>query len=180
MNTEDILFSKQLGNDRTISVLKNEESFLVQIYEEETNGEPNSTKCQTLTPSRWRIFNDNVDEVTSALEKIVRGEDIDHKTHLGGNVFLSVKSPYRCVNVRKFENGQYENNRDNVYATKFGVSLKSMQWNNLKGILDEVNFHLPEELESIVPCYLSADHANQVGYLQCSECNPSGNSSMNF
>ena len=41
----------------------------------------------------------------------------------------------------------------------------------VKELLTEIGRALPE-LDGVVPCYIQSDHMNQLGALQCSECNP--------
>ena len=55
--------------------------------------------------------------------------------------------------------------------TKKGMCLRLLEYNSLKQPLPEIGNILPE-LNAVVPCFLQSDHMNQLGTLQCSECNP--------
>ncbi|KAK3082482.1 hypothetical protein FSP39_015866 [Pinctada imbricata] len=168
-------YCEELGDDKIIRVMKSVDSFSVDIRQLLPNGEICLTKGQTLTPSRWRILNDNIQEIDDAVKELREGKRVRKMIHLGGNVRLSVQSPYKCVNIRQFVYGENAYNKGTLIATSFGLSLKLAQWEGLKYHLASVNANLPVDVQSIVPCYMSPDHSNQMGFFECRECNPSGN-----
>lgn len=104
-----------------------------------------------------------------------KDKGVDYRLHLGSYVHVTVTSPYRCINIRKFDfMRNVESGKKTLYPTREGVSLRILEWTKLKCNLHEINFHLPVELDSVVPCYARQDHSNQMAMLECTECNPSG------
>src|SRR5688572_3122434 len=56
--------------------------------------------------------------------------------------------------------------------TRSGRALRLNEWDTLLKIR-ELQERLPE-LKTAKPCCASVDHANQLDYLNCIECNPFG------
>jgi hypothetical protein len=52
-----------------------------------------------------------------------------------------------------------------------GIFLSLSQWEKLKDTFEIMNDFVPE-LKDAVPCSMEGDHQNQMGFLQCSFCNP--------
>ena len=61
--------------------------------------------------------------------------------------------------------------RDELVPTKKGLCLRPIEYSFLKEFVPQIGTTLPE-LDRVVPCYIQSDHMNQLGALQCSECNP--------
>lgn len=94
-----------------------------------------------------------------------------YQKHLGGNVHCTVKEGNPCVDIRQFWKPE------EVILCKKGLCLRPGEYRRLKQSILGIGAAVPE-LSSIVPCWAQSDHANQLGYLGCSECNPNG--SMNW
>ena len=60
--------------------------------------------------------------------------------------FIVLSPRAACMDIR-----QYWKPQEEVVPTKKGLCLRSQE---------------------VVPCYVQSDHMNQLGALQCSECNP--------
>lgn len=157
------LFSCELGEGRVLSIIKDEAEYFIDLRIVENDDQP-SRKGQRLSLSRWKNLINNIEDIEKEVESMKNKEDVDYRLHLGGNIFVSIKTPYWCVNLRKF--------RDGTIPTHEGLSLKFGQWQHMIGRLDEIHFQLPIDIETVIPCQLSEDHQNQVGMLRCPECNP--------
>lgn len=96
---------------------------------------------------------------------------MDYRLHLGANVLVSITSPYKCVNNRKFEFAR-NSAKKKMYPSTQRLSLRIPKWNRLKNNLRDINVQLPVELDSVVPCYARPDHSIKMGLLECPECNP--------
>ena len=90
----------------------------------------------------------------------------DYSLHLGGNVYCTVKKSNPCVDIR-----QYWKPEENVVPRKKRLCLRPGEYRRLKEVIPNIGAAVPE-LGSVVPCQFQSDHANQLGYLGCSECNP--------
>ena len=166
---DETLFTIELGEGRKVRILKTEESTSVDVRLFDDN-DVQTEKGQRMNLSRWKNLCESVEEVQSAVKKMKQREDVDLRIHLGGNVHVSVGSPYMCVNIRQWERITFGNK--SLLPTARGVSLKFWQWEHLCQRLDEISFQLPVDLDTVVPCQLSPCHQNQLGYLKCEECNP--------
>lgn len=165
-------FKFELGCERTLRVLESKNSEEETIIDVRLFADDQPTeKGQAMTLSRWRILCDNVEQIDQKLEEVKRDERVDYRLHLGANVHVSITSPYKCVNIRKFEFAR-NSAKKKMYPTTQGLSLRIPEWNRLNNNLHEINFQLPVELDSVVPCYARPDHSNQMGLLECPECNP--------
>lgn len=169
-------FTFDLGSERNVKIYEHntnvEETIIdVRLFDDD---EP-TEKGQSMTLSRWRILCDSIEIIDKNLEDVKKDKDVDYRLHLGGNVYVSVISPYRCINIRKFYfMRNVKSGKKTLYPTREGVSLRFPEWAKLKNNLSVINFHLPVELDSVVPCYARQDHSNQMAMLECMECNPSG------
>ena len=66
---------------------------------------------------------------------------------------------------------QYWKTQEEVVHTKKGLCLRPLEYSAVKKLVLEIGEALPE-LDGIIPCYMQIHHTNQLGALQCSECNP--------
>ena len=86
--------------------------------------------------------------------------------HIGGNVYCNVAENGVCVDIR-----QYWKPQEELVPTYKGICLRPSEYDRLKELLSEIGNVLPE-MSAMVPCFLQSNHMNQLGALQCSECNP--------
>lgn len=125
----------------------------------------------SLTPSRFRLLMSAKERLTSTLQSVIAGSEREEfEVHLGGMVFCYVKSPFRCVQIRK----KYLDKNNELRYSPFGISLKTPQWEqfSVSSEIVDANF---TDIRECVPCSLQPDHSNQLAALFCKECNP-----MNF
>ena len=57
-----------------------------------------------------------------------------------------------------------------MVPTKKGLYLRPLEYIAAKELVLVIRRALPE-LDRVVPCYVQSDHMNQLGALQCLECN---------
>ena len=105
---------------------------------------------------RWKNWVHQLEYADAALQ-----EKKSYGHHIGGNVYGNAAENGVCVDIR-----QYWKPQEELVPTKKGICLR-----HLKELLPEIGNALPE-LSVVVPCFLQSDHMNQLGALQCSECNP--------
>ena len=43
-----------------------------------------------------------MDEIREAVSKLIGGEKVNERIHLGDAIFVTVQSPYRCVQIRRY------------------------------------------------------------------------------
>jgi len=113
---------------------------------------------------RWAACRENIDEIKEAVQDMSKDKNVNLRIHFGGAVYVSVKSGFLCVDFRKFYQ-PYDAQSDDIKPTRKAVSLRLDEWANL--------LHASyTSLESVQPCYVADDHMNQIGWLECLECNP--------
>lgn len=128
-----------------MSVIKDEAEYFVDLRIVGDNDQP-SRKGQRLTLNRWKNLLTNIEDIQKEIDGITNEDDVDYRLHLGGNIFVTIKTPYRCVNLPKF--------RDGTIPTQEGISLKFGQWQHMIGRLNEIQI----DIDSVIPCPLSEDH----------------------
>ena len=86
-------------------------------------------------------------------------------SHLGRNFYVTVKSGFRLVNIRRWfiPDGQEE-----LVASRTGIALTFQQWEKLEAAMPVVEELLQGELDNVTFCEES--HQNQLSALTCSNC----------
>lgn len=93
----------------------------------------------SLNVMQWKALTDMAEVIDDLLTRIVHQEPVDWRCHLGEDVYVTVKAPYRCVNIRKFWIPQGE---WTFRPTKKGVALNCSEWKELLKTMPM--FDLPE------------------------------------
>ena len=124
------------------------------------NQDPQCEKA-SLNLQRWATLVHSTHMINSAI-------GTNHSVHLGGSVYAETFYMSDNVHITK-----YEKTKQGKYAICLdqNVKLSSNQFKTIIAHLDHIEYCVPE-LSIIRPCYLNDDHQNQMGYFQCSECNP--------
>ncbi|CAC5426309.1 unnamed protein product [Mytilus coruscus] len=155
----------EIGNQRFVSASEWKDEIRTDVREWETKNDwkvPTKTGI-SLPLQRWKPLTDNFEFSDQTLvEKRV------YSTHLGGNVYCTVKANSVCIDMRQH---WLPPNQTEVVPTKKGITLRPMKYTKLKDEAALIGDFVPE-LNSIVPCPYIPDHLNQVGLLKCSVCNP--------
>ena len=152
-------FRSNIGNERYVEVTEWKGERRVDLREWQYN-KP-SKKGISVTLMRWKNWVDGIEYLDQAL-----ANKQAYSSHLGGNVYCTVEEGSGCVNIR-----QYWKPEEKLVPTKKGLCLRPLEYQRLKELVPEIGQTLPE-LNSVVPCFLQSDHMNQLGALQCPECNP--------
>ncbi len=100
----------------------------------------------------------------------VGSDSVDVREHIGGGVHVCVKSGLHLVDIRKYF---VPVGTVSPIPTRMGIALKFPEWEKLTEYLDVIK-SLSPELTDAEPCFNAEDHANVMGFLQCTECSPYG------
>ncbi|XP_067687021.1 uncharacterized protein [Haliotis asinina] len=103
-----------------------------------------------------------------SIEEAVKEGKPNSQWHLGANVFVTMDST--GIEIRQC---CWDNSMQSMVPRAKGILLSMDQWKKL-GYCVEVMADFVPELKNMVPCMAQEDHQNQMGYLMCSFCNPSG------
>jgi len=98
---------------------------------------------------------------------LVNGETVNYRQHIGGAHYISVTTGFRCVEFY-MPYGQKD-----IKPTLKGVALRLQEWGEMRKVMESIDNDNPS-LATAVPCYLQDDHQNQLGSVECKECNPRG------
>lgn len=162
--------SFDLGNNRYLCVSEYQGEKRVHIREYDVIGEKSypTKKGVVFTAGRWAKFRNFMDEISQHVEALRNEEPVDYKMHLGGGIYVVVKSGYMCVNVRKYwmPKGELQE-----IPSKFGLALRLKEWDQLVKSFWKIEKFWPE-LQDAKPCTDDESHANMYAVVDCKECNP--------
>jgi len=117
---------------------------------------------------RWATFRSHLDEIDRNVELLKAHQPVEYSQHIGGKYYVTISTGIKCVNIRRYF---LPPNSTKEQPTRSGIALRLDEWEVLKSKIDKLHQHIPE-LKAARPCYDTNDHANQLGYLSCRECNP--------
>jgi hypothetical protein len=130
------------------------------------------TKKDYILPlQRWQQLMFQIDDLQTAVDEHKNGKDIHFNYHLGRNNFVQVNSGFQVVDLRQF---WLPEGTDRVQPTRKGIALKFDEFDILVKLKPEIEQVIPE-LDQMQPCWMSDDHRNQEGLMNCRECNPNQN-----
>ena len=137
--------------------------FYIKLWDAEKPGH-----AVFFPPRRWLALGNIKEYIDEGLELIQQGRFVYNSRHVGGGLYVSVKSPFNIVDFRmKLFNFE----RKEAIYSESGVTLDVKEWQDLKGCIAYAERKFPEILE-MKPCYEDDDHMNQQGMLDCYECSP--------
>ena len=162
-----------LGHDRWFRVVDQPNGdVLIELRQRSATGVQNQI---SLPLKMYLKLRDNLKEIKDSFKKAVRDECVNVKLHLGANVYASIKSPYKCIHIRQW----YTNIDNELRPGKEGVTLTYGSLRELCKIDGHIETIVPE-LAITLRCEDQPDHANQLGALRCSFCNPNWDYSAYF
>ena len=113
-------------------------------------------KSACLNFQKWKKFQGLFDAIEYEVGRVEdKAPDVNFRRHIGGYWYVSVKSGYYCVDVRKFyrKNGQLKPTRD-------GLALRFREWFTLMDSVSEIYNLRPDILQTTL-CYES--HGSHEG-----------------
>ena len=99
-----------------------------------------------------------------------KSRPVNYRVHIGHGIYVSVTDRYLCVDLRHFY-VPYGLSEDNAKPTKCGIALRLDERSALLDMLP-ILYAANPLLADTKPCCENSDHANQLGMLDCSACNP--------
>ena len=156
---------KDFGHDNVEVVLS--QSVYVDTSKYRKGDRP-AMKEFTLSLRRWQQLMMRIDDLQMAMTEHIDGKEVHFKHHLGRNNFVQVNSGFKVVDIRQFWLPEHT---DQVQPTRKGIALKFDEFDTLIKLKAEIEQVIPE-LDQMQPCWMSDDHMNQEGLMNCRECNP--------
>jgi Transcriptional Coactivator p15 (PC4) len=117
-----------------------------------------------LSATRFASLLCELDTIDEAYKYVSGSEKQSVTVHIGGALYASVSSGFKCINLRYF--WRAPNNK--ILPTKQGISLTIPAWNNLIKCAAELR-DMEEDIKSTQRCV--DNHINQLGFVNCGECN---------
>ena len=74
------------------------------------------------------------DKIDEGVQKLEDSQQIEFWTHVGDNWFVSLKTDYKCVDIRKW----YVNNVGETRPTRTGISLRLYEWQKFKEAVQQI------------------------------------------
>ena len=141
------------------------------------DGEKVLNKGVRLNLSRFIMILHNVEAINQTLQKIIEGESVKTKIHIGGGYYLSCNTPYKTVGIRLWK----LNNSGELYPTNEGQTLKQKEWLEFIKIANEY-YASKIEIFTHVPCLLQQDKPghNKILCPECSVEDPSPQGRVNY
>ena len=151
------------------SIYRDELMVHVREYSNADNGKSYPTKKGVcFNKTRWATFRTHLDEIDRSVELLKADQPVEYSQHIGGKYYVTISRGIKCVNIRRYF---LPPNCTKERPTRSGIALRLDEWETLTAKINDLHEKLPE-LKVASPCYAGEDHANQLGYLNCLECNP--------
>ena len=109
----------------------------------------------------------SIPSIENSLKTLRSGDTIAYRQSIGSGYYVSLSTKIYCIDIRRFFLPYGETD---VKPAHQGIALRLCEWDGMK-IVYAINNAYPS-LGTALPCYLADNHQNQIGALQCRECNP--------
>ncbi|OWF35836.1 hypothetical protein KP79_PYT23038 [Mizuhopecten yessoensis] len=157
-----------IGNDHYIVANNFQDKlwFHIRVYEKRLDNTTYPTKKGiVLDLEKWtKLLTWYVDDVDEAIKEYDDdNKDVALHIHLGCNYYVSLKQGYPVVNIRRW-----------FLPCDLGITLTFRQWGKLQDVMVVLQDMMGSEMDKVSFCELSADHQNQMGVIECINCNPNG------
>ena len=111
-------------------------------------------------------------KLTKNLENSTEKRDRSTFAFISATAYMHPSAMVMCVDLRRFYMPYGLEGEHNIRPTKEGLALRlEDEWGALLDLMPIIHAANPE-LAAAKPCCDNDDHANQLGMLCCSGCNP--------
>ena len=152
----------------------------IRLEDTAFNDNPNNSRKKRihLNTAQWVDLRMYAEQITTVTRVEGSEQEDERRWHLGGNVYATIKKGWPFVDFRKFWIPEDCIRKDcmlpgdfQVRPSKHGISLTYEEWYRLTELMEPFESTIPG-LKEQQSCLM--DHANQMGMLRCSHCNPNG------
>jgi len=85
---------------------------------------------------RWLLFCDMFSHIDANVSELQQRKRVAYRAELTDNIYVSVTTPFRCVDIRKFYRPRGQ--RD-MKATRQGLALELGEWLQMADIIKAIN-----------------------------------------
>lgn len=140
----------------------------VRVYEKGNNSWYPTKKGISFSLQQWKKLQDcEVENVDQAIAKFKEGKEVDIMKHLGSNYYVTVHNGYANVTLRRW---WVPEGKKELCPSRKGVALTFEQWEQVKKYMGPIA--AISGLDEVIPCEFQDDHQNQMGAIECNNCNP--------
>ena len=143
------------------------DKFHVRQYEQKSGLFVPSKLGVCMSSKRFAAFRFKIGEIDERVKDLVEKREVDATIHIGGDLFVTIKTGFACVNLRKYF---FPAGMQQSVPSRSGIALRLPEWEALKARVIEL-VQLKPELANVAQCSDQDDHQNQIGYFNCGECN---------
>lgn len=157
-----------LSPNRFITCRFENDQYMIYVGEYGPSGDYLSERHLSFTLTQWAtlvMLSKCIDSTISDITNGLRAETLFR--HIGSNKHVSVSYKYG-VDLRQF---YFLYKINDIRPNRKGIALTFKQWHELKLALKLLPKYIPS-IEDTSACILRDDHANQIGYWSCRNCNP--------
>ena len=129
-----------IGKDRWVNVTFQDSALSIRLWEMDSPGawRPHPEKGVTLSLCNWCALEQRMTDIDNVLVKIDNNKRVSREMiHLMGDMYVSLDSQYRCVNIREFSPRLFDNGKG-LIPTRHGIALKFSEWDQLKDFLQRI------------------------------------------
>ena len=101
-------------------------------------------------------------------KRLLAGERVAFRSHLGGLCFVSVTTGFLCVDVRQW---YLQRSSQEEKPSRVGVGLRMSEWTSLQSVISTVEADFPN-LAMAEACHKQESHRDLMEAVECRECNP--------
>ena len=122
-----------------------------------------SKKALNINLQQMRDLIDTIPQIDKAFTTLCESPlvKVDLLVHIGSKLHIKVHSPYKCVNIRVFEQGS-----SGLYPTSAGIALRVKELDKFKLIIPQLECVL--DAAEVISC----QHDNQLAEMVCNHCSP--------
>jgi Transcriptional Coactivator p15 (PC4) len=153
------------------SIFQDSPKIHIREYESKSGREYPTKKGICMSVSRLATLYSALPDIEEAVKLLRAGSHIQFKTHLGGGIYVSVNSDFKCVDIRRFF---VPNEDSSETATRTGLAIRLGEFDNFLRRINELVAISADLVVDDKICANNFDHANEIVAAACRECNPFG------
>jgi hypothetical protein len=151
-STDEPLLHENIEREMYLSVLEDHDETKVhlRVYGKYNDGSQYPTrKGIALDLEKWKKITELTEEIDHEIKKHDAEMHVSYRKHLGENVYVTLKSEYALVNIRKW---WIPPNEKKIVPTRKGVALTFHQWKIVEKLMLKVQEKIGDKLEEVQFC----------------------------
>ncbi len=155
----------EVGINRSIRFLQKRTSPDIIFASRKSTYDPSKDTSVEISVGKWHHWVKIESGLRDQMQELMRGNQIEVKLHLGGLMYLSLSSEFRCVQFRQHYIKEQNGGR-RICPSKSGISMSFREFYYFLKHMHEFDRKLIM-YKGFKPCYTLRHHSSS-----CSECFP--------